>query len=298
MSTPPALIAVDIDGTLLASSGTILPGTRAEFARARQAGATIVLASGRPVAGLRRLVRRLRLETDGLVLCGVNGSVSEDAATGRVLARHPMSIDVVRRIVALAHEHDVTVMLCDGDDLVVEDADEPQVQFEAQGNELTLRAVEGLADLTGDDVTVDKVLTHADPAVLRPFAQHFAEEFTGEVEFSFSAPFYFEATARGVDKGAALADLAEARGWAVTDSVAFGDNGNDLPMLRIAGLGVAMGNAIPEVREAADRITASHDEEGIAAVLKDLYGDGEPAPPVAEPEVEHLAAVDLTDRNP
>ena len=56
-----------------------------------------------------------------------------------------------------------------------------------------------------------------------------------------------------------------------------------------------MGNAIPEVLEAADRVTASHDEEGIAAVLMELYGDGEPAPPVPEPDVEPLHSLDLRE---
>lgn len=294
--TPPALIAVDIDGTLLASDGTVLPGTRAEFARARELGATIVLASGRPVAGLRRLVDRLKLDDRGFVLTGVNGAVSVDAGSGEVLGRHPMGLDLVHEIVTLAAEHGVIPMLCDGDDLVVDRPDDPQVDIEAEGNGLHLRAVPDLGAVTGDDVTVDKVLCYARPAVLRPFAEVFVARFGEATEHSFSAPFYFEATTRGVDKGSALTDLAAARGLDPRDSVAFGDNGNDLPLLRAAGLGVAMGNAIPAVLEAADHVTASHDDEGIAVVLAELYGDGEPAPPVPEPEgVEPLHALDLRD---
>lgn len=294
MKNPPSLIAVDIDGTLLSSKGTILPGTRAEFARARAAGATIVLASGRPVAGLRRLVRRLRLDTDGVVYSGVNGAVSIDAETGDLLARHGLDPETVRGIAALAKENGVIPMLCDGDDLVV-DTEDPQVVIEAEGNDLNLRIVGDVTTLTEDEVSVDKLLMYAPPEVLRPFAELFTERFGACVESSFSAPFYFEATAKGVHKGSALTDLAAARGLDVAASVAFGDNGNDLPLIRTAGLGVAMGNAIPEVLEAADRVTASHDEEGIAAVLMELYGDGEPAPPVPEPDVEPLHSLDLRE---
>lgn len=296
MTSPPALIAVDIDGTLLSSDGTVLPGTRAEFARARAAGATIVLASGRPVAGLRRLVDRLELDAHGFVFTGANGAVSVDADSGEVLARHPMSLDLVRAIMTLATEHGIVPMLCDGEHLVVDRPDDPQVEIEAEGNGLIVRAVAELGALTVDDVTVDKVLLYAQPTTLGPFAEDFVARFGEATEHAFSAPFYFEATARGVDKGSALTDLAAARGLDPRDSVAFGDNGNDLPLLRAAGLGVAMANAIPAVLEAADRVTASHDDEGIAAILMDLFGGGEPAPPVPEPEgVEPLYALDLSE---
>ena len=292
--TAPAIIAVDIDGTLLSSAGDVLPGTRAEFARAQAAGATIVLASGRPIAGLRMLIRRLKLDSRGYVLTGVNGAVSADADSGQILARHPMEFDLVRDIVTLAKEEGVIAMLCDGDDLVV-DAEHPQVDIEAGGNALTLRRVPDLCALPSDDTTVDKVLTYAEPATLQRFAAAFAPRFDEVTEHSFSAPFYFQAPARGVDKGAALTDLAQARGLSPQDSVAFGDNGNDLPMLRVAGIGVAMGNAIPAVLDAADRVTASHDEEGIAAVLAELFGDGKPADALENPEgIEALYALDLT----
>lgn len=150
----PTLIAVDIDGTLLSSTGTVLPGTRAEFARARAAGATIALASGRPIAGLRRLAHRVRLDTSGLVYIGVNGAVSVEADTGQLLARHPLPIETARRIAALAAEHDITVMICDGDDLVVDRPDSSAVTFEAEGNDLRLRAVPDVTALSGDDVVV------------------------------------------------------------------------------------------------------------------------------------------------
>ena len=295
-SQAPRIIAVDIDGTLLSTRGTVLPGTRAEFARARQQGATIMFASGRPVVGLQLLAERLMLDTSGAVFIGGNGSRSVDADTGAVLARQGLEFGLVAGIVELAAEHDIIVMLCEDDALIVDRPDHPQVIFEAEGNGQVVRAVPDLAGLAEGDVDIDKILMYSDPVKLRPFSEAFAERFEGRVEYSFSAPFYFEATAKGVDKGSALAAVAEALGLSVTDAVAFGDNGNDLPMIEAAGIGVAMANGLLTVREAADRVTASNDEEGIAAVLADLYGGGVPAPPVPEPAgVEPLYALDLTE---
>ena len=287
--TLPRIIAVDIDGV-------VLPGTRAEIARARAHGATIMFASGRPVVGLIYLARRLHLDTSGCILMGGNGSRSVDADTGTVVARHGIDFDLVARIVRLAAEHDIVVMICEDDALIVDRPEEPQVVFEAEGNGQVVRAVPDLTALTSADVDVDKVLMYADPVRLKPFAEVFAAEFGEALEYTFSAPFYFEATAKGVHKGSALAAVAEALGVPLAETVAFGDNGNDLPMIQTAGLGVAMANATVAVREAADRVTASNDEEGIAAVLMDIFGGGQPAPPVAEPTgVEPMYALDLRD---
>ena len=294
--TAPRIIAVDIDGTLLSTQGTVLPGTRAEFARARQQGATIVFASGRPVVGLQLLAARLQLDTSGSVFVGGNGSRSMLADTGAVVARHGIAPELTSRVARLAAAHDIVLMLCEDDALIVDRPDEKQVIFEAEGNAQRIRAVADLTTLTGADADVDKILMYADPAPLRAFSEIFAAEFGDELEYSFSAPFYFEATAKGVDKGSALVAVADALGVPLAEVVAFGDNGNDLPMIEAAGFGVAMENGTAAVRAAADRVTASNDDEGIAAVLKDLYGGGEPAPPVLEPEgVEPLYALDLRD---
>lgn len=293
---PPRIIAVDIDGTLLSTRGMVLPGTRAEFARARRQGATIVFASGRPVVGLQQLTEKVRLDTAGSVLVGGNGSRSVHADSGAVLARHGLDFELTARIARLAAQHDIVVMMCEDDALIVDRPDEPQVIFEAEGNGQVLRAVSDLTELAEDDVDIDKVLMYADPPRLRPFSEAFEAEFAGAVEYSFSAPFYFEATAKGVDKGSALVAVAKALDVPLGEVVAFGDNGNDLPMIQAAGLGVAMANGTAAVREAADRVTASNDEEGIAAVLADLFGGGVPAPPVPEPDgVKPLYALDLRD---
>lgn len=285
----PAIIAVDIDGTLLDPQGRVLPGTRAEFARARTQGTTILLASGRPIPGLRRLVETVHLGRDGLVLAGSNGSVVVDGATGAPIARHSIDDATTRRLLTFASRFDgVVLMACDGDELVVDRPEDPQVSIECDGNAMTLRAVPDLTALPDGAVRVDKLLLYGRPEVLRPAAAAVREEFGDTVETAFSAPFYFEVTAAGVDKGSALADAAAHIGVDAGDSVAFGDNGNDLPMLRRAGIGVAMGNAIAEVRDAADRVTAGNAEEGIALVLAELYGDGTPAPAVDVPETENM----------
>ena len=82
---------------------------------------------------------------------------------------------------------------------------------------------------------------------------------------------YLEATAAGIHKGSAITDYCEAEGIPLSRVMAFGDNGNDIGMLRTAGLGVAMGNGIPEAKAAADLVTTSNNDEGIARVLSRYF---------------------------
>ncbi|WP_168582647.1 Cof-type HAD-IIB family hydrolase [Gephyromycinifex aptenodytis] len=268
------LIVTDIDGTLLSRQGLILPGTRAELARARAAGATLALASGRPLPGLRRLVRDMHLDPSGLVLIGVNGAVVADAASGQVYNRRALEPSITARICTIAQSYPVTTMFCAGDDLIAADPDAERVGMEVKGNEMNFVH---LPDMTRVEVPVDKVLLCGPNKVLTELAGVIRAEVGQDTESSFSAPYYFEATAAGVDKGSAVRAYAESVSIPMEQVVAFGDNYNDLPMINAAGMGVAMGNAVEEVRAAADRVTASHDEEGIAEVLADLFGDGSPA---------------------
>ena len=88
----------------------------------------------------------------------------------------------------------------------------------------------------------------------------------------FTADFYFEFMAPGVDKGRALAGALPELGIDASEVVAFGDGQNDVSMIKWAGVGVAMGNAIDEAKAAADMVTASNNEDGIALALDEILG--------------------------
>ena len=93
-----------------------------------------------------------------------------------------------------------------------------------------------------------------------------------EFSHSSAADTLLEISAAGVSKASALARLCESRGIDRSDVIAFGDMPNDLPMLAWAGYSVAVANAHPDVRAAADEVTASNDESGVALVLERLFG--------------------------
>ncbi|GAB3194644.1 HAD family hydrolase [Nesterenkonia suensis] len=271
---PPQLVAFDIDGTLFDSTKQPQPGTLRAIAGLRTAGTRIMLASGRPIPGLEALAARHGLGQD-LIFAGLNGSVIVDQATGRTLARHPVPAELARPLIATGLRHGALMMLPHDEELIVADDAAPQAVREAGGNGLTLRVVE---DISAPDVEPTKILYCAERPQLEILEAELRERFAGQIELTYSSPIYLEATAAGVDKSTALLDLCRTEGIDPAETMAFGDNGNDVTMLRAAGTGVAMGNAIPEAIQAADIVTTSHDDEGIARVLGRWVDVGELAP--------------------
>ncbi len=268
MAKLPRLVAFDIDGTLLDSTGQLSPGTRACLEAASGLGVTIMLASGRPVAGLRHQMRRLGIPAEGVILVGSNGAQVEDAAGGQVVDRARLPAALALPVYRVVRDLPVIAMVPDEDRLVVEDALLPIVEHEIAANGLRLELVDDLSRARPDP---PKILVAGVPEVLTRWAPTVAAA-APEAETCFSAPYYFEVNAPGVTKGRALIRQCARLGISPADTVAFGDNGNDIALLRAAGTGVAMGNAIPQAKAAADVVTADNDHEGIAAVLAPMLG--------------------------
>lgn len=283
-----------MDGTLLNSAKDLEPGTRRALEAMRAAGTRIMLASGRPIPGLKLLASELTLGQD-LVLAGMNGSIVVDQATNGEIARHPMPLDVTRALIATAKKHHIMVMIPHDDQLLVEDSSDTHAQHEAAGNDLTIRDMADLAEL---DVEPTKVLFVGERDVTDPLLDELTRDQGDQVELAYSSPLYLEATAAGVDKGSAIIDYCRAQGIPLSQVMAFGDNGNDIGMLRTAGLGVAMGNGIPEAKAVADLVTTSNNDEGIARVLSRYFDiDTSEIPGLSEtPRHEADDAAHPTDR--
>lgn len=258
------LIATDIDGTLLTSDGRVSERTAAALRAARANGTTLVLASGRPEAGLRHLAERHGIELEGLVLASCNGASVVDAASERVLTERYLDTAVVTRVHEVASEYGMTAMSSVGHTLHATDANGYYVQYEPQTNGMTLAVTD---DFTTLDAHVHQVILSADPEHMGRARDAVVAAFDGIAEVTLSAPFYLQVTPHGANKGTGLADYAAYRGIDLARTIAFGDHENDIPMLRAAGVGVAMGNAVPHAKAAADHVTVTNDEDGIAVAL-------------------------------
>ena len=264
------LIAMDLDGTLYDSKKRIDPRTVDALLRAQAAGMRLALASARPLPGLYHARDALRMKEFGGALIACNGGRIADAATGTMLHEESMTLDAARDVLRALKSLPCTPILDDGVRFYVTDKRAYMVEYECWNNRMECTEVPDLAAFI--HFAPAKLLLSMQPAELPALQARIAAMLPEELAVVQTADFYLEIVPRSVNKGKALADTCRALGIDPARSVAFGDAPNDIPMLRAAGLGVAMGNAGESVKAAADRITLTNDEAGIAAVVEEWLG--------------------------
>ncbi|WP_299557919.1 HAD family hydrolase [uncultured Mycolicibacterium sp.] len=266
--TLPALIASDVDGTLLDDHERLTPRTRAAIHAAVAAGATFVLATGRPPRWVAPVVDALGLAP--LAVCA-NGAVVYDPATDRVVAARTLSAARLRELVDIVHR------VIPGAGLAVErvgtsahDAATPQFVSSPGYEHAWLNPDNtevSLEDLLSAPAI--KLLVRKAGASSADMARALAGPLAGLAELTYSTDNgLIEVMEPGISKASGVASVAGPLGIEAADVVAFGDMPNDVPLLRWAGLGVAMGNAHPEAVAAADEVTAPNTDDGVARVLE------------------------------
>jgi len=197
-----------------------------------------------------------------------NGGRIVDAATGEVLFETAMDIaqtkEVLRRLEALP----VTPILDDGKQFYVTDKKGYKVDYECRNNNMVCSEVDHLADFLS--FAPVKILMSAAPAIIHGIQQQIAAFLPNTLTVVQTAPFYLEIIPKIINKGQGIRDICRVLGISPSEVIAFGDAENDIPMLQAAGMGIAMGNAAEAVKAAADLITRSNNEDGIAAALQSL----------------------------
>jgi Cof subfamily protein (haloacid dehalogenase superfamily) len=257
------LAAIDLDGTLLRSDGTISDRSRAAIRAARDKGIVVVIVTARGPASVTDLARDAGI--DGSAICS-NGGLIVDLASGSVVRARLLESEIATELV-----HGLRARL-PGILFAVEHeqfAHEPG--FSAWGWKPPVGTrVADAVDLLADPAT-KLILRHAghEVDVIAAVARELVGDAATVVQSGGEA---VEVTAAGVNKAAGLAEVADELGIEAADVVAFGDYPNDVPMLAWAGLGVAVENAHAELLAIADEVTASNDDDGVALVLERLTG--------------------------
>ncbi|MCI5774716.1 MAG: Cof-type HAD-IIB family hydrolase [Erysipelotrichaceae bacterium] len=275
------VIIMDVDGTLTNKQKIVSPKTKQILLKAQSQGARLVLASGRPVRGLMSLACELEMDKHDGLLVAFNGSKVVDCQTNEVLYDQTMSTEAVKAVLTHLQQFAIIPMIDKNDYMYVHDVYAPYIEhngkpfnvieYEARGGGYLLCEVKDMAEFI--DFPVNKILTAASPAYLQAHYQKMMEPFADKLNCVFTAPFYFEFTAKGVDKASAIQAVLTKLGYKPEDMYAFGDAQNDITMIEYAGTGIAMGNACEELKHKADMITASNDEDGIALALTKLFAD-------------------------
>lgn len=265
MALPFSLIVLDLDGTLNNDDKEISPETLRALMRAQQQGVRVVLASGRATGGFTRERHWLQLDQYAGLLITYNGALVLRADTDELLFDASIPAALAREYVQHVQALPVNPIVDDGQQFYTEDAESFQMEYESRNNGMPIQVVPQLAQAI--TFSPAKVLVAAPPEVLERHREAAMTPFAGQLEGVLSAPFYMEVTLPGVGKRPALERLCAGLGVAPEQVLAFGDGANDVDMVRFAGHGVAMGNGCEAILQAADEVTASNNEDGIARVL-------------------------------
>ncbi|MBC1446439.1 HAD family phosphatase [Listeria welshimeri] len=271
-------IILDIDGTLLNDDKKISPETKKALITAQQNGVKLILASGRPTTGMHLYAEQLEMETYHGLLVSYNGAKVVDCQTKEELFNQTLTIAEGKAVLEHMKQFEVKVMI-DKDDymyvnnvydcyITYKDEEINIIQYESRGGNFKLCEKEDLAAFL--DYRINKILTAGDPDYMQKNYQAMMAPFKNTLNCVFTADFYFEFTAKNIDKAKALDTVLTPMGIHAENIIAFGDGHNDITMVKYAGTGIAMDNAVPELKAVANSITLSNNKDGIAHVLNNF----------------------------
>jgi hypothetical protein len=253
-------VASDLDGTLLAPDLAFVPGAPEAVAALRRAGVPFVLCTGRMFRSARPMARRLGVD-DGPVVC-YQGAMVADLAGGQPLLHRPiggeLAAEVVLHLRALGRHLNAFI----DDDLYVEDLDEWARRYAKHSGVEIIATADLAAEVTLRSPT--KFVVQSDAADVPLLVRELRGVWRGRLNVTQSQAEYIELVDAAVTKSAALRWLCRRLGLRRERVLACGDGMNDVDMLRWAGLGVAVAEAAPEVRAAADLVVP---RAGLAALL-------------------------------
>lgn len=263
------LIALDLDGTLVRSDQSISQRTMDALVRVQEMGVKVAVASGRPTYGTAHVAEALQLERFGGFLMSYNGGEIYNWQTKEVLHAQTLDKEVIPYLYRYAKEHGLPIMTYIGGEVVSEVADNDYIRYSVMRNQMTMRQVDDFV-AAAQGAGIVKCIIVGDPTLLPSLEQELQVTLKGKAGAFRSEPFFLEIVPEGIDKAKGLSILLEKTGVKREELIAFGDGYNDRSMIEFAGMSVAMGNAVEEIKNAADFVTRSNNDDGIVYALEKL----------------------------
>ncbi len=257
------LIALDLDGTLIGSDLTIRPRVRDAVKRARERGVAVTIVSGRMLAAARPYANELGI--DGALVC-YQGAAIFDVTSGKILQMTPVRQDVTRDVLEWAEQHRVHAQCYADDVLYVQSIN----RFSKRYSELARvepHVVPSLREAFAQRPSIKVVLVD-DPDNASRYLEILTSQLGDRAYLTRSNIDFVEILDPKVNKGAALAFVAQQYATTPEETLAVGDAWNDVPLLKAAGIGVAMGSGPPELLQQADAVVGDVAHDGVAEAIE------------------------------
>ncbi len=258
------MLVLDMDDTLLNDNHEISERNKKAIAQAQKQGVYVILASGRPTFAMVKYAKELRLDFYNSFIISYNGAVVTDIKTHEILFEEKLSVPQVHDLYDYSVMKNAPIMTYLNDVIISEHYSE-FIEIEQGLTGLPYNKVDNFKEFIQEEVV--KCILLQKPEYLKTLEADLKYAMPN-LSISMSKPFFLEVAQKGIDKSTSIAFLAKKLSIHQSQIIAVGNAGNDLGMVRYAGLGVWVDNVNPELRHLSDIIVASNNNDGVAEVIE------------------------------
>lgn len=260
------IIALDMDGTLLNGEKKVTDKTKKALELARDNGVKVVLSSGRPIDGLKAYLNELNLIGNDEYVLSYNGCLVQETKSEKIIYEKGLTGEDLLYIYQLSCKYNVNIHAFSPTRGLITPKISKYTEVEAQINGIDINVCD--FNEIDKDESIIKIMLIDEPEILDKAIEKLPKEVGEKYNLAKSTPYFFEIINKESNKGIGLKALSDYLGVDSNEVIAVGDAGNDLDMIEYAGLGVAMANGHKEVKDAANYITKSNEEDGVAVVVE------------------------------
>jgi len=287
------LLAIDMDGTLLNDNKKISKENIIAIKKAKQLGVKVVIASGRTIQGIEKYLEKLDLLSDDDYCVVCSGALVMNNTKEKVIQSSPLSYEEFKYVFNLVKKLNITLNMYSDESILINSSNYYS-EFDAIANNIPLE-IRDFNSLDKDTLITKIMLINEDLSIVEEMQSLFPsiivdenkleakqgfnkelfkdisklpKEFLENFTVSKVSPFNVEVMKKSISKRTGLEKIAKDLKIKPHEIICIGDSGNDKQMIQYAGLGVAMGNAFPEIKEIADYVTYSNEDNGVAHVIE------------------------------
>ncbi|AGK96188.1 sugar-phosphatase [Clostridium pasteurianum] len=258
------LIAIDMDGTLLKNDKTISKENFDAVQNARKNNVKVVLATGRPVKGIERYLKELNLVGEDEYAVTFNGALVQTTNSKHIIGKALLTLEDFHYLYNLSKELKVNIHAHTEEECITPKSSKYSI-LEAELNSISLKETD-FNNLDKNTIIV-KVMFIDEEEILDRVIKSLPKELYEKYTIVRSAPYFLEFLNKESNKGTGVKLLSEKLGIKQDEIICVGDADNDKHMIEYAGLGVAMGNADDKIKELANFVTKSNEDNGIAYII-------------------------------
>lgn len=269
------MVVTDLDGTLLNNKKQVSEGNAEAIRKLKDQDTVFVMASGRSDVMTRAYTKQLK---NADIVIGCDGAIIRNIRNGEILYENHLSSETCHKTFKICQKYNLQYYVFAKDELVSDDPENERFLIHQKFNQtveedeqIPMQVVDDLDQYVDDHIIYKIVVSHNDTQYLDKVAEVVKKE--TDADAIRSGKRVLAVKARGVSKAEAVKKLAQVLEISIKDIIAFGDEVNDIEMLKLVGLGIAMENADDVVKEAADVIAGNNDQDGVGKELEKIFGN-------------------------